>query len=327
MLVLLITVPLTMVSASEIQDKIRQMQDAYKKGDYETAFKIAEPLAQQGNADMQFALGLMYAYGQYVQQNGTEAVKWYRRSAEKGNLNAQYNLGVAYYNGKIIPQDYEESYKWFRLAADGGDKKAKEALGAVYPKAIAQMHARQDAEKQAAKKLAREAAAKEAAEKQAAEKIAREASAKDTAEKQAREAAANKEAYANNFKQLKSNYKAFVDEANKSWSEELIKVVSANIVAEASHGNHPKAALLSQYMELIMTDASICAKDSRQRNLALSKAQYYKNVKNEVLGFCAEEYRQATLDLLKQSKNYYYTTKTRAAGFGQPCRGKVLSSK
>jgi len=175
-LLLLILMPLSLVNASDIQDKIKQMQDAHKKGDYETAFKIAEPLALQGNADMQFALGLMYAYGQYVQQNGTEAVKWYRRSAEQGNLNAQYNLGVVYYKGKIMPQDYEESYKWFKLAADGGDKKAKEALGAVYPKAIAQMHARQAAEKQTAEKLAREAAAKEAAEKQAAEKIAREAS-------------------------------------------------------------------------------------------------------------------------------------------------------
>ena len=43
--------------------------DAYKKGDYATALREWEPLANQGDADAQFSLGVMYANGEWVPQN------------------------------------------------------------------------------------------------------------------------------------------------------------------------------------------------------------------------------------------------------------------
>ena len=36
---------------------------AYERGDYETALQEFQPLAEQGNADAQFNLGLMYDDG------------------------------------------------------------------------------------------------------------------------------------------------------------------------------------------------------------------------------------------------------------------------
>ncbi len=66
--------------------------DAFQRGDYETALREWRPLAEQGNARAQTALGLMYAEGQGVSQDYETAVKWYRLAAEQGFASAQNNL-------------------------------------------------------------------------------------------------------------------------------------------------------------------------------------------------------------------------------------------
>jgi len=48
---------------------------AHKSGDYDKAFTLAKPLALQGDAQAQYALGVMYSSGQGVRQNDAEATK------------------------------------------------------------------------------------------------------------------------------------------------------------------------------------------------------------------------------------------------------------
>ena len=88
--------------------------------------------AEQGLADAQYNLGLMYAKGRDVIQDDKEAVKWFREAAEQGNSAAQYNLGVMYAKGRGVLQDDKEAVKWFREAAEQGDVKAQYALGRMY---------------------------------------------------------------------------------------------------------------------------------------------------------------------------------------------------
>ena len=78
---------------------------AYHAGDYKKALAEFRPLADQGNADAQFNLGEMYAYGHGVPQDYKEAVSWYRRAAERGHIRAQKNLGIIYAYGLEVPQD------------------------------------------------------------------------------------------------------------------------------------------------------------------------------------------------------------------------------
>ncbi|WP_244060843.1 tetratricopeptide repeat protein, partial [Aeromonas caviae] len=52
--------------------------------------------AEQGNAEAQFNLGVMYATGQGVPQDIQQVVTWLRKAAEQGNAEAQFNLGVMY---------------------------------------------------------------------------------------------------------------------------------------------------------------------------------------------------------------------------------------
>lgn len=49
---------------------------AYMSGEYETAFELLMPLAEQGNAQAMDMLGIMYSNGEGVAPNYAEATRW-----------------------------------------------------------------------------------------------------------------------------------------------------------------------------------------------------------------------------------------------------------
>ena len=56
---------------------------AYESGDYAVALGLLRPLAERGDAEAQYNLGVMYRNGQGVPHDDAEAVKWYRLAAEQ----------------------------------------------------------------------------------------------------------------------------------------------------------------------------------------------------------------------------------------------------
>jgi TPR repeat protein len=89
-------------------------------------------IAERGDAEAQFKLGLMYQEGQVVPKSDVEAMKWYMRAAEQGHVDAQYNLGVMYDKGEAIPQNYTEAVKLYKKAAEQGHVNAQFNLGLMY---------------------------------------------------------------------------------------------------------------------------------------------------------------------------------------------------
>ena len=94
----------------------------YRRGrevsrDYSQARKWFHKAAEQGHPDAQNNLGLMYDHGRGVEQDFVQARKWYRKAAEQGLANAQYNLALLYANGQGVPQDDIEAYAWANIAA------------------------------------------------------------------------------------------------------------------------------------------------------------------------------------------------------------------
>ena len=107
--------------------------DAYEKGDYATALREWEPLAEQGDVSAQYNLGLMYHSGEGVPKDYKTAHKWFSfAAAEQGDAVAQYNLGQMYRNGQGVPRDYSTAFKWYSLAAEQGYVLAQGNLGALY---------------------------------------------------------------------------------------------------------------------------------------------------------------------------------------------------
>ena len=111
------------------EQQFQQGLEATKRGDYQTAFKLWLPLAEQGDAQAQFNLGLMYENGRGVKQDYFEAVKWYRQAAEQGLALAQYNLGLKYAKGQGVRQDKGQAKEWFGKACDNGYQDGCENYG------------------------------------------------------------------------------------------------------------------------------------------------------------------------------------------------------
>jgi TPR repeat protein len=107
---------------------------AYKRGDYVAAMRHLRPLAEQGDATLQAALGAIYANGWGVPQNYAAAASWYQKAADQGYADAQSMLGLMYQTGQGVSQDYQAALNWFRKAAALGHADAQRLLGAAYYK-------------------------------------------------------------------------------------------------------------------------------------------------------------------------------------------------
>lgn len=103
--------------------------EAYKKGDFETAVRLLQPLAEQGNPQAEEKLGRMYQRGKGLPKDFERAVEWYRKAAEKGDAPAQGRLGYLYRVGAGVPQDMKLALKWYRASAEQGNPLAQVGLG------------------------------------------------------------------------------------------------------------------------------------------------------------------------------------------------------
>ena len=108
--------------------------EAYLRGDYATALREFQPLAKQGDAAAQTALGLMYANGEGVPEDAHQAEYWWRKAAVQGLAEAQFNLGNMYANGEGVPEDDIQAEYWWRKAAEQGFATAQFNLGNRYAK-------------------------------------------------------------------------------------------------------------------------------------------------------------------------------------------------
>lgn len=106
--------------------------DAYVSGNYQVALTEFTTLAQNGNAEAQYILGIMYVEGKAVQQDYKVAMSWYRKAADQGHAGAQTSLGAMSARGLGVPMDYQTAMSWYLKAAEQGDPMAQNNLGFMY---------------------------------------------------------------------------------------------------------------------------------------------------------------------------------------------------
>ena len=123
---------LMMLSSPVAAQDFQKGLAAAQAGDFATALLEWTPLAEAGDTNAQYNLGIMYDNGYGVPQDYKEAVKWYRLAAEQGYAKAQTNLGAVYHKGQGVPKDDNEAVKWWRLAAEQGVAIAQTNLGLMY---------------------------------------------------------------------------------------------------------------------------------------------------------------------------------------------------
>ncbi len=123
-----------LVNDSIIKEHLQRGEIAFQQKDFKQAFELLYPYREHllFKGVNQNQLGCMYDLGKGVNQDYTEAIKWYRKAAELGDVDGQCNLGQMYYYGKGINQDYTEAIKWYRKAAEQGSAFGQVILGYMY---------------------------------------------------------------------------------------------------------------------------------------------------------------------------------------------------
>lgn len=95
--------------------------DAYNRGDFKTALREWQPMAEQGDARAQFYFGLLYENGDGVPLDYAKARQWYEKAAVQGDAKAQLYLGLQSSFGQGVPMDLVDAYMWYSLAAGNGN--------------------------------------------------------------------------------------------------------------------------------------------------------------------------------------------------------------
>lgn len=129
---LLLGLLVTRAWGDDLQDGIA----ALNRKDYASAVRRLEPLAQAGNAQAQWRLGLLYFHGHGVPESDAQALQWFERAARQGNADGQYHVGNMYAYGLADPQRELDAPRlaaqWYFEAARQGHADAQYALGILF---------------------------------------------------------------------------------------------------------------------------------------------------------------------------------------------------
>ncbi|MGV8998342.1 MAG: tetratricopeptide repeat protein [Parvibaculaceae bacterium] len=110
----------------------RRGVEAYDKGDFETAFKIWLPLAQQADLAAMRNVGLMLREGKGTARDPKRALWFYEEAGSKGYTLAQINAAFMHLNGDGVPKDPEAAAFWFHAASLAGSGIAQYNLAVLY---------------------------------------------------------------------------------------------------------------------------------------------------------------------------------------------------
>ncbi|ELA4930042.1 sel1 repeat family protein [Vibrio vulnificus] len=104
----------------------------YGAEDYKAALPLYLQLAEKGDANALYSLGVMNFEGEGVEQDQKKANQYYLAAAEKGNAEAMFQLAFSYNDGLGVTQDFKVANHWFASAAELGHSLATYNLGVSY---------------------------------------------------------------------------------------------------------------------------------------------------------------------------------------------------
>ncbi len=115
-----------------MQREFREAIALYQAGRFADALAIASKLAEQGHAEAQAMMGVLYERGQGVEANPAKAAEWFRKAAQQGHTGAMFALAMLYLEGRLGKKDREKAQHWLLEAARRGMKEAQYNLALLY---------------------------------------------------------------------------------------------------------------------------------------------------------------------------------------------------
>ena len=109
---------------------------AFEAKEFRRAMQLLEPLAQAGEAEAQFRLGVMLQNGLGAVPNNEAAYEWMLASASQGHALGQHGIGIMYLFGECVERDPERALGWFEIAATQGLQGALTTMAMMYQEGI-----------------------------------------------------------------------------------------------------------------------------------------------------------------------------------------------
>ncbi len=118
-LIIFILASVTLVGCSETNKislsskpntSLEQINYSQPKNNLNKETKSLYQKAEQGDAVAQYKLGLLYEYGDDINQSYTEASKWYERASIQEHSLAQERLSRLYAKGQGVLQNNEKAF-------------------------------------------------------------------------------------------------------------------------------------------------------------------------------------------------------------------------
>ena len=119
---------ISLISLPAMAGPLEDGTDLMAKGNYQGAMSTWQPLAQRGDAQAQFKIGMLYWGGFGVPKNYTTGMAWFKQAANNGNTDAMMHIALLYKQGLGVAQSDAEALQWVEKAANAGSSTAKKAL-------------------------------------------------------------------------------------------------------------------------------------------------------------------------------------------------------
>ena len=98
----ILTVLFTLLIASSTFADYNTGVNAFNSGDYRTAYKEVLPEANKGNAEAQWAIGMMNYHGNPMQSDISEAAAWFKKAGNQGHSESSLVIANMYFSGEYF---------------------------------------------------------------------------------------------------------------------------------------------------------------------------------------------------------------------------------
>ncbi len=116
--------------------RARLANDYFENKAYDEAYHLFLELAEEGDAEAENKMGILYRYGYGVDRDYDMAVEWFKKSSKSAYHDAQYHLGAMYQFGYGVPTDCGVAFELYEKAKDNGSVRAMTSLADMYEKGI-----------------------------------------------------------------------------------------------------------------------------------------------------------------------------------------------
>lgn len=122
----------TIVFAQQSSAQYDIAANAYQSGDFAEAEKLWVELADLGDPNAQYALGIMHLKKEAQRPEDAMAFRYLVEAAKEQHVASMFNLGVAYWEGRGVARQPEKAMNWWEVAAQRDDAGAQYNLGLAY---------------------------------------------------------------------------------------------------------------------------------------------------------------------------------------------------